>query len=231
MPYRRRRNAYRRRRRNTRRRSSRRRRLPEHFPQIKKVRIYWSQHETVTGLPGVNEANSYRINGLWDPDVDGIGTTPERVFLWGKIYGKYRVDRAHVKITVYPSEVVGSNYTLHLSAFRGADRTTHIGLSDLKLRVLPRSVSKTLISAGGGKATVLKKTFPIHPYIPEADPKEREGTLPKDRSSSGTDPTDQVMAAITVVPIGLADPTGLDMLVEIWYDVQVSDWRQIVADT
>lgn len=162
------------------------------FPIVKQIsgQIYYDYQKTLTGGVGAIPTNFYSVNGLFDPDVTGVGHQPIGFDQMMALYEQFTVVRAHIKVT-----------------FASAGDHARVGVylnPDTTSASLPRLVENGLMKMGvvNGPATANGThsfcTLELTCDIPKYFGKTREAILasPEMYGTIAANPTEQAYFAV-----------------------------------
>lgn len=185
------------------------------FPRSKLVKLRYVDQITINPASGINGVHVFSANGMYDPDVTGIGHQPANFDKWMKNYDHYTVVGSKIRVMYTPSittTVIPGMFGVLLSD----DGNTVGSLTQNSLLEQPRlSYSKKVVgipSANSVPATVTKK-FSARKFFgvkPVGGGKTFQG-------SDAANPTEQAFYEVWVAPILANDPGAMYFTVTIDY--------------
>lgn len=191
---------------------------------------YTSTHRYVTEVSlngsatGIGAINLYSANGMYDPDVSGIGHQPMGFDELSSIYDHYCVIGSKIKITPYITGTSVQTKVYFAVYLQDSTITTHI---DNFTNAQEQQKGKFLLvgqNNGVSPQRSIYKTFNLKYFGSRG--KTSNSTLNGDAASN---PLEQAYFAVAAYGVQATDPLSVQALVEIDYITVWTEKRMMVG--
>lgn len=186
------------------------------FPRkLKAVHRYFSYGLT-TSLTGTMSTFQFTCNGMYDPDITGVGHQPVYFDQIGAIYDHYTVFRSRIKITFTPVATYTNDLLINL--YVDDDTST---ASNIFSSIEQSGASYGTLTPRAIKPLVLSKTWDAKQYFGGDifDNDNLQGTL-------STNPTEQSYYTVQILSID-GNAYAYNSTVEVFYEAVWDELKTI----
>jgi len=170
------------------------------------------------GVGGIAETHVFSANGLYDPDITGVGHQPLGFDQFMDMYDHYTVIGSRLKATLTNTDDT-QNTRVYLSLKDKAATS-----SDLE-QILENGLTRW-ISLGPNGTDSATRTITMN-CNPSKFLGQKVMASTDCKGSSGTNPTEGVFYHLTVAPVLAQDPSSVRALVEIEYIAILTEPTQL----
>lgn len=203
-------------------RKKRRRRLPETgFPMSKLVKLKYVTEIQLDAASNAVAVHNFMSNGIFDPDVTGVGHQPLGHDQWASVYDRYTVVGAKIKATPIATSSAGlspSYYGVILQDSSDALSTPSMSPTELLEQKLtsngPKTFGSTISNNAGTRTVSAVKHFSAKKFF---GTKSVTGSGSAYSADFGASPVEQVYFTVWSASAGGNNPTSFTMNVEIEY--------------
>lgn len=191
------------------------------FPAQKRVKFRYVEEILLNATVGNGAFFNYTANGMYDPNITGIGHQPLNYDIWMNMYDHYRVVGSKIKVTYAPSST--SNTTPSYLGLYLSDNT--IGMSsDSIANILENDKVKfhrnVIGPVGVTPYPVVTGNFNAKKFFgPSSLSDKHQGAV-------SANPSDQAYFQIMQLAVGDNDPGSINLLVEIEYDCILTERKK-----
>jgi len=189
------------------------------FPMTKRIVLRYVQNVSINAAAGAPGYNSFRANGLHDPDSSGVGHQPMGYDNWYNIYNNYVVVGAKCTATFVGSDsdnkpvVCGILLDDDGASVAGENPTTLIERGKSKWKVISNNYTQ-------GRPPSLTSYFSAKKFFNVKDVRDNVSRI---GASFGADPSDQAYFIVWVGPQDDSSDLGaFNVLVRIEYIIDCS---------
>jgi hypothetical protein len=190
--------------------------VPMVISQSKKVVLPYAQNIWYTVTPLGFKDIRFRLNSLYDPYYENGGHVPLGVNQWTSFYGRYRVDKAKVTVTLFNAHASGTLLTLV------GNNETSIFSNNIAGPEQHGAISKGM--SPNGQAITITKTYDLKKIVGVS-----KATYEADdryQAFLGADPAEHIIMHLMLTTPAEVDYTA-GIHVKILYYATLSDTRSI----
>lgn len=184
------------------------------FPNSIITKLRYGHYATITGTTGARGVNVFAANGLYDPDITGVGHQPLYYDQYSAIYDQYTVIGSKITVTYLP---------------RTAALCTIVGIVGDDDSTVSATVETLMEQNNGVSSGMGPPGSPLVTLSQTFEPLMAFGVDTKDDGSSatttGANPTELWTFGVWAAAADAGSTVVLDIKVEIEYTVKFSELR------
>lgn len=178
-------------------------------------------YDTITALTSGAAKNGYTIscNGMYDPNISGVGHQPMYFDTFTGIYNHYRVLSSKIKWTVVGTSAAGLTVPIRCGVFISDDTAAFTALQAMEHRtgqtsILAASLQSKVIF---NQQWSLAENFPRQKFDDEL------------KGSSSANPAEQMYYSFHVQPMDETTASSINFTIEVEYFAEWSELKDAVT--
>jgi len=177
---------------------------------------YVAQRPLLGGVPGAAGVHVFSCNGLFDPDITGIGHQPRGFDQVMSLYDHYLVKKATCEVWVKNTSTAPSMIAIQVKD----TNTTSVNVIDVA-----EDEYSTMMAADGANGSAsgyVRFSVDVQKYLGGKDLSEQKG-------SAGANPNEGVFFHVIGFPVDPTNTVNMDALVKITYQADLLEPKQPVS--
>jgi len=188
------------------------------LPSTSKCLMTFSAQSTITeGAAAGGALYQYRLNGVYDPDFSGVGTTATGYTTYSAAFGFYRVLRATVRLTASATTTALTGFA---DVILAPTAVTVFTSSPTAWRSIPGAHRMQVVPLAQGGHNLVRATvsYDLHTIFRVT---KQQYMIEDDYAAiTGASPGLPAILNVMVVGVGSANPYSLTYTIDITYEVE-----------